>query len=512
MSLCTTFSSDRLKADVFVMDNAFTQLVHGFSLSSSSLIPFWGIVCSVIFLYYEETSNQQQDLTFIEKDISMTRLEETWEQAKESLKNDLTTVSYETWIASIIPHRLDSDKGLLYLVTTAGMGKSILESRYQSMIESAVQRAFGASLSVVFKDMEEIETTEPEEDPVFTDEKYLNPKYAFSTFVVGKNNYFAHAASMAVAENPFNAYNPLFLYGGAGLGKTHLMHAIGHFIDSHNPHIKVLYVSSEMFTNELIRSIRENKTGDFRKKYRNIDVLMIDDIQFIEKKESVQEEIFHTFNTLYDAHKQIILSSDRPPKDIATLEERLRSRFEWGLTADIQPPDFETRVAILSKKAELENIPVNEEFMQVIKLIAERILYNIRELEGAFIRVVAYATLTRQEITRDLAKEVLKDVFTNDPIIVTAPLIKKHVCLHFNIKESEMDSKKRSRNLAYPRQIAMFLCREMTDLSLPKIGELFGNRDHTTVLHACDKISGELKVSDTLKPVLDEIRNKIKEG
>jgi chromosomal replication initiator protein len=264
-----------------------------------------------------------------------------------------------------------------------------------------------------------------------------------------------------------------------------------------------------MFTNEFIKAIRDNNTAGFRNKYRNIDVLLIDDIQFLEKKESVQEEIFHTFNTLYDANKRIIFSSDRPPKAIATLEERLRSRFEWGLIADIQPPDFETRVAILCKKAELEEIPLDEDFMEVIKVIAEKIQNNVRELEGAFIRVVAYASLTGQRIDRDFAKEVLKDVFATDDKNITPELIKKYVCRHFNIKISDIESSKRSRNLAFPRQIAMYICRDLTDLSLPKIGEAFGNRDHTTVLHACDKISSEMRTNETLKEIVLFLENDI---
>lgn len=445
----------------------------------------------------------------------MNDLEKSWEKALEYLKPELTPVSYDTWIGPLTPLRIDEEKGCLYLISGGGIGKNLLEDRYRNVIESAIKHAFGIKLAAVFLDAEEVELAEATKANTlnrnFSDELYLNPKYVFSTFVIGSNNRFAHAASLAVAEHPSTAYNPLFLYGAAGLGKTHLMHAIGHYIVRNGPKLKVLYVSSEMFTNELIKAIRENKTMEFRNKYRSIDVLLIDDIQFIEKKESVQEEIFHTFNTLYEADKQIILSSDRPPKEIATLEERLRSRFEWGLIADIQPPDFETRVAILCKKAELEDIPVNEEFMEVIKVIAEKILYNIRELEGAFIRVVAYASLTGQSINRELAKEVLKDVFSSKEKYITPEVIKKHVCQHFNVKITDMDSPKRSRNISFPRQIAMYLCRSMTDLSLPKIGEAFGNRDHTTVLHACDKISSETNTNQVLKEVIHTIEDSIRE-
>lgn len=443
----------------------------------------------------------------------MNDIEQSWDKVLEFLKPELTPVSFDTWISPLKPFRLDEEKSLLYLISGGGIGKNLLEDRYRSIIETAVKQAFGIRLSVVFLDSEEVELAEAAKSNAlnrnFTDELYLNPKYVFSTFVVGNNNRFAHAASLAVAELPSTAYNPLFLYGGAGLGKTHLMHAIGHHIVRSAPKLKVLYVSSEMFTNELIKAIRENKTHEFKNKYRNIDVLLIDDIQFIEKKERVQEEFFYTFESLKSANKQIILSSDRPPKEIATLEERLRSRFEWGLMADIQPPDFETRVAILCKKAELEDIAVNDEFMSVIEIIAEKIQNNIRELEGAFIRVVAYASLTGQNINRELAREVLKDVFSAKDKYIAPDLIKKQVCKHFNIKLQDIESSKRSRDLAYPRQIAMYLCRSMTDLSLPKIGEAFGNRDHTTVIHACEKITGDLRGNDVLKEIVSRLEDSI---
>lgn len=445
----------------------------------------------------------------------MDNLERTWEKALEYLRPEMTAVSFDTWVDPLTPFRLDEEKGCLYLILGSGIGKNILEDRYSALIESALKQAFGTKLQAVFMDQEDVELLQKKKantlTHTFTDELYLNPKYVFGTFVVGKNSQFAHAASLAVAEMPLSSqYNPLFLYGGAGLGKTHLMHAIGHHIVRNTPNLKVLYVSSEMFTNEFIKAIRDNNTVGFRNKYRNIDVLLIDDIQFLENKERVQEEIFHTFNTLYDAGKRIILSSDRPPKAIATLEERLRSRFEWGLIADIQPPDFETRVAILCKKAELEEIPVSEDFMDVIKVIAEKIQNNVRELEGAFIRVVAYASLTGQLIDKDLAKEVLKDVFSASNRAVNPDIIKEYVCRHFNIKVSDIESSKRSRNLAFPRQIAMYICRNLTDLSLPKIGEAFGNRDHTTVLHSCDKINKEILTNTALKEVILSIESDIR--
>lgn len=439
----------------------------------------------------------------------MKNLIANWERTLDLLKPELTAVSFDTWVYPLTPVRIDHKENKLYLSLYNDMAKSILEGRYINIIENAVKEAFGKKLKVVFIYSEEPPVNQ--EDMNFSDELYLNPKYIFNTFVIGNNNRFAHAASLAVAESPSKAYNPLFIYGGAGLGKTHLMHAIGHYILQQNPKTKVLYVSSEMFTNELIKAIREDKNVEFRNKYRSIDVLLIDDIQFIEKKERTQEEIFHTFNTLYEANKQIIISSDRPPKEITTLEERLRSRFEWGLIADIQPPDYETRVAILRNKSELEGLETTESLLEVIGVIAEKIQSNIRELEGAFIRVIAYANLTGQKINKDLAKEVLKDVFSSKERPITPELVKKYICKHFNIKQADLESSKRSRNLAFPRQIAMYICRDMTSLSLPKIGESFGNRDHTTVLHACDKISGEMRSNESLRAIVKEIEKAIKE-
>lgn len=438
----------------------------------------------------------------------MNEITANWEKTLELLKPELTAVSFETWVAPLVPQHIDFNENKLYLSLYNDMAKSILESRYINVIENAVKEAFGMRLKVVFVFPDE---SEDEEEPLnnFTDELYLNPKYIFNTFVIGNNNRFAHAACLAVAEAPSKAYNPLFIYGGAGLGKTHLMHAIGHYILQQNPRTKVLYVSTEMFTNELIKAIREDKNVEFRNKYRSIDVLLIDDIQFIEKKDRTQEEIFHTFNTLYEANKQIIISSDRPPKDMTTLEERLRSRFEWGLIADIQPPDYETRVAILRNKAELEGVDTTDSLLEVIEVIADKIQSNIRELEGAFIRVLAYANLTGKKINKELAREALKDVFSSKNRDITPAVIKKCVCKHFNIKQSDMESSKRSRNLSNPRQIAMYLCRDMTNLSLPKIGEFFGGRDHTTVLHACDKIITELKTNDSLRELIEELKRDI---
>jgi chromosomal replication initiator protein len=314
---------------------------------------------------------------------------------------------------------------------------------------------------------------------------------------------------MAVAKSLATVYNPLFLYGNSGLGKTHLMHAIGHYVLQNNPGKRVLCVSSEMFTNELVNAIQNKKMDEFRQKYRNIDILMIDDIQFIEKKDRTQEELFHTFNTLYENNKQIVLSSDRPPKEIETIDKRLQSRFEWGLPVDIQSPDFETRVAILKNKAEMEDIQVNEELIEIFYVIADKITSNIRELEGALNRVIAHANLMNKPLSKDTAKEVLTDVFDTSNRQVDPPLIKNTVCAYFGINVQDIDSAKRTKNLAHPRQIAMYLCRELTELSLPKIGENFGNRDHTTVMHACEKITKEMKSDEELRKLISELKSNI---
>lgn len=337
----------------------------------------------------------------------------------------------------------------------------------------------------------------------------LNPKYTFETFVVGATNRFAHAASLAVAEAPAKSYNPLFIYGGVGLGKTHLMHAIGHYVQEHHPTKKVIYLSSEKFTNEFINAIMDNKADSFRNKYRNVDILLVDDIQFLAGKEQTQEEFFHTFNTLHEENKQIIISSDRPPKEIPTLEDRLRSRFEWGLITDISPPDLETRIAILTKKAKAEGL--TDITNDVMLYIANQIDTNIRELEGALVRVVAYSSLINQDIDIELATEALKDIIPNNqPKKITVKLIQELVGKKYDLTLDDFQSKKRTKAIAYPRQIAMYLTRELTDLSLPKIGQEFGGRDHTTVIHAHNKISELLEKDNQLKGEISELKNDIK--
>lgn len=435
-----------------------------------------------------------------------------WNKALQYMKAQLSDVSFNTWIRVIQPLILKDNE--IVLSVPNEFTKNILQSRYIETIASSLKEVAGTPIYVKFILENEVEAyiesiNNKEVDNTQT-YSILNPKYTFDTFVVGNSNRFAHAACLAVAEAPAKAYNPLFIYGGVGLGKTHLMHAIGHYILARNPKAKVLYVTSEKFTNELINSIRDDKNVEFRNRYRNIDVLLIDDIQFIAGKERTQEEFFHTFNALHEANKQIIISSDRPPKEIPTLEDRLRSRFEWGLIADIQPPDLETRVAILKKKAELENIEIDDE---ILLFIAKRIESNIRELEGALIRIMAYASLTNNKLNISIAEEALKDILsTAQPKEITIPLIQQVVADYFHLKVDDFKSKKRSRPIAYPRQIAMYLCRELTDQSLPKIGEEFGGRDHTTVIHACEKIQEDIQKDNQLKRTIDELKKKIREG
>ena len=437
-------------------------------------------------------------------------LDNIWKSVLSIIKVELTEVSYNTWLKTVIPISL-SNKTIV-LAAPNEFTKGILEGRYLNLIKNAIKEVVREDYKIEFiipgEEQVPINGQVSEKENIEMHKSQLNPKYSFNTFVIGNSNRFAHAASLAVAEAPAQAYNPLFIYGGVGLGKTHLMHAIGHYILSQNPDAKVMYVSSEKFTNELINSIREYRNEEFRNKYRNIDVLLVDDIQFIAGKEGTQEEFFHTFNALHDANKQIIISSDRPPKEIPTLEDRLRSRFEWGLIADIQAPDLETRIAILRKKANIENIEVPDTIMEYI---ASKIHSNIRELEGALIRVVAYSSLTNKDITIELAEEALKDIISNNkPKEITVDLIKEEVSQNFSIKMDDFTSKKRTRAIAFPRQVAMYLTRELTDLSLPKIGDEFGGRDHTTVIHACDKINTDLKANKDLEDKIDYIIDRLK--
>jgi chromosomal replication initiator protein len=447
------------------------------------------------------------------------QLNELWEKTLTIIKAELTEVGFNTWIKCIEPINMTQDT--LYLSVPNDFTKGILEARYKDLISNAVKLVSSKKHDIKFvlasddilKEIEEGPVHPPrEKQKVNNDDmlsSWLNPKYTFDTFVIGNSNRFAHAASLAVAESPAKAYNPLFIYGGVGLGKTHLMHAIGHYISSENPSAKGVYVSSEKFTNELINSIKDDKNVEFRNKYRNVDVLLVDDIQFIAGKERTQEEFFHTFNALYEADKQIIISSDRPPKEIPTLEDRLRSRFEWGLIADIQPPDYETRIAILKKKADVENLNVSNE---VMGYIANKIQSNIRELEGALIRVVAFSSLTNREISVDLASEALRDIISKkNSKQITINSIQETVSGYYNLRLEDFKSKRRTKNVAFPRQIAMFLSRKLTDMSLPKIGEEFGGRDHTTVIHAYEKISKDLEADEGLKETINDLIKKIQQ-
>lgn len=451
-------------------------------------------------------------------------LGELWNSFLMILEREIdSSVSFNTWFK---PSKLLAIKDdTVVIETPSNFIKEMLESRYYKLTKEIFSEFLKKEVNIKFikspnndseliEQIETIETVELNQDPIQTENEtittYLNPKYTFDTFVIGNSNRFAHAASLAVAESPAKAYNPLFIYGGVGLGKTHLMHAIGHYILNKNPDVKVLYVTSEKFTNELINSIRDYKNVYFRNRYRNIDVLLIDDIQFIAGKDRTQEEFFHTFNTLHESNKQIVISSDRPPKEIPTLEERLRSRFEWGLISDIQTPDLETRIAILKKKAELEGLSIPND---VLLYIANQIDSNIRELEGALIRVMAYASLTNQNLSAELAEDALKDILPDSkPKPVTISLIQEIVSEFFNLKVEDLKGKRRTRDIVYPRQIAMYLSRELTDSSLPKIGEEFGGKDHTTVIHAYGKILDNLKEDPSLQSLVNELIDKIKKN
>ena len=454
-------------------------------------------------------------------------LAEIWLKCTDKFKESVNEKIFDVWIKPIVPLEVTED---YYKVAVKNsFFKTMLEENYASVIEGILSGIMGKNIKLVIEtmdteqgketkleDLTEIKPAKREQQQLFTektedqepDESNLNPKFVFETFVIGNSNRFAHAAAQAVANNPAHAYNPLFLYGGVGLGKTHLMHAIGNRIQQNNPSMKVLYTSSEKFTNEIINSIQNKTTEAFRQKYRNIDCLIIDDIQFLKGKEQTQVEFFHTFNALKDANKQIIISSDRPPREIETLEDRLRSRFDQGLTADIQPPDLETRMAILRKKAASDHIELPND---VITLLATNIATNIREIEGAYTKIVAYTSLMDMPITVETAQKVLQDMGnTVKTRQITFEGIIKVVAEHYNIKQEELFNKKRTQNIAFPRQVAMYLCRELADLSYPRIGELFGGRDHTTVIHAYEKISknkvSNISLQNDLQEMIETLR------
>jgi chromosomal replication initiator protein len=440
---------------------------------------------------------------------------EKWDEILETLKREyeISDVSFNTWLKPLEIHAVEDS--LITIVAPDRLHADYIEKKYYKQLIVSIGEITGISYTLKFINKEELNKKIATTHKNYTLQQNilnanLNPRYTFDTFVVGNNNSFAHAAALAVAESPGEIYNPLFIYGGVGLGKTHLMHSIAHFILDENPDAKVLYVTSEKFTNEIIDAIRKKddlSTIEFREHYRNVDVLLIDDIQFIIGKEATQEEFFHTFNALHEAKKQIIISSDKPPKDIETLEERLRSRFEWGLTVDIQSPDYETRMAILHKKAELEDYNIDN---IVIEYIANHIKSNIRELEGALTKIYAFASLANRDLTVSLAEEVLKDsISPHEKKDLTPEFIIKVVAEHFSITPADICSQKRNRDLVYPRQIAMYLCRTMVDIPLKQIGEVLGKRDHSTIINGCKKIKREMEVNEGIRNTIEVIKKKI---
>ncbi len=454
---------------------------------------------------------------------NMNFIQENWELIKQTVKKeyDLTDISFNTWIMPLKLHKVEEDIVNIVIPSDQGHALNYISNKYKSYFQVTISEMAEHTYDIKFileKDVDDLDNSDFEKikskDPVYNinfENANLNSKYKFDTFVVGSNNKFAHSAALAVAESPGEAYNPLYLYGGAGLGKTHLMHSIGHFILEQNPKMKVLYVTSEAFTNDVIESIRSGNAAamnKLREKYRTVDVLMVDDVQFIIGKESTQEEFFHTFNVLHTAGKQIVISSDKPPKEMETLEERFRSRFEWGLTCDIQAPDYETRMAILRKIAENYDKKVDDHIFQYI---ATNIKSNIRELEGAFNRIIAKSKIENQsEITLDLAEDALKDIINPDKKReITPQLIINTVAEDFNVNADDITSKKRSAEFVLPRQVVMYLCRNLTDVSLINIAKILNKKDHTTILHGSNKIDSDMKTNSELKERIDIIIKKL---
>ena len=437
-------------------------------------------------------------------------IEQVLIEAKELLKDEMSQISHKTWIeplkiASIVDNNVT-------LVSEDSFKRDMADTKFHDLIMNtfSVILQKNCTLSIICKDeMEEVEEIKIEPKNILNNNQYigtsLNSKYTFSTFVVGDNNRFAHAASLAVAEAPGTAYNPLFLYGGVGLGKTHLMHAIGNEVLFNNKNAQILYVTSERFTNEFIDALKNANTEKFRQKYRNIDVLLIDDIQFIAGKDSTQEEFFHTFNELRENGKQIVLSSDKPPKDISLLEERLKTRFEWGLLADVSMADYETRLAILRKKRDENHVIIDDEILSDIAL---KIDSNIRELEGVFNKLVAQASLTHTPITMEMTEKAINSVILQKASVISVEYIQEIICKYFNITIKDLKSSQRSNDIAFPRQVGMYLCRILTNESYPKIGEAFGKRDHTTVMHAYKKIEQDIKQNpeSNTKLIVDSVK------
>ena len=439
-----------------------------------------------------------------------------WDSFIEEIKKSTSKLSFDMFFSDLSLYKLDVDNKIIYIQLEDISIIKFLREKYIVQIEDIFSRMLGDDFQVVIKSKDEYKSNKIDKKKkvrksLYKDNsKLFNPKFNFENFVVGGNNRFAYAASLAVAESPADAYNPLFLYGGSGLGKTHLMQAIGIQVIKNDPTSNVLYISSETFTNELIEAINTQNTNQFKEKYRNIDILLIDDIQFLEGKEATQEEFFHTFNTLYENNKQIVISSDRPPSNLQKLDERLTTRFGFGITADVQPADFETRVAILKKKIELADIELDSDIEEVCNLIAEKIKYNIRELEGAMNRMISFSEIMNNKIDLDFAKIVLKDIYRDTDKAIAPERIRSTVASYYDIKVSDLDSKRRTAEIALARQVAMYLCRESTDFSFSKIGEIFGGRDHSTVMSNCNKIQNLYHEDELIKYDIDEINKKLK--
>lgn len=438
--------------------------------------------------------------------MSSESINELWLKAKDLLKSETTVITFETWIQ---PLELKSiNDNVIVLVASNSFQRDTVESRYLDLLTNTFNFLTNKKCKVFIKlDSDDTDMLSQSNslgnNKVFINSG-LNPKYTFNTFVVGNNNKFAQAAAMGVTENPGSKYNPYFIYGGVGLGKTHLMHAIGNEILRNNINAKVLYVTSENFTNQLINALKDQSMEKFKDKYRSIDVLLIDDIQFIANKKSTQEEFFHTFNTLYESGKQIVLSSDKPPKDIELLEDRLKSRFEWGLIADISNPDYETRLAILRKKTQIDNIIIDDE---ILSTIATRVDTNIRELEGTLNKLIAKASLTNSPITMAMAQKAIDDIVQSQQKVISSEYIQEVIGKYFNIDPADLKGAKRSNDVTFPRQIAMYLCRNIAQMSMPQIGKDFGNRDHSTVMHACNKIEKEIKNNSNTKLIVESVQN-----
>jgi len=464
-------------------------------------------------------------LNGLERQIELTA-EELWNDVSARLREALNDTTYSTWFGEVGGAELDNDT--FAVAVPNDFTREWIEGHFLDLIRAAVKDAGGSDLRVQLRVLEEAPAPAPvqsapsavpsavrplpvEVTAVRTDVAGINPKYTFDSFVIGSSNRFAHAAALAVAEAPAQAYNPLFIYGHTGLGKTHLLHAVANFVTDHGGGLTCRYVTSETFMNDFINSLRDKRIEGFKQRYRTYDVLLIDDVQFFEHKERIQEEFFHTFNSLYEAGRQIVMSSDRPPRDISTLEERLRSRFEWGLITDIQPPDLETRIAILRKKVKNDQIEIRDP--ELLTFIASRVSTNIRELEGALTRVVAFSSLTGRPLSVDLAQDVLKDVFPQgESAQISIERIQELICERFSVTMAELTGERRSQNIVYPRQVAMYLSRELTDSSLPKIGKEFGGRDHTTVIHATSKIARLIREDRSVYNLVQELTARVRQA